>query len=192
VRQTSGCSAFFLCIKVGLETTIPKQKHSHKIPANLKALYDKITRQTDPYCDQKLDQEYRELIRYAVAALARKRPSPLLKGQTHSWACAVIHAVGTANFLFDKSFTPYVGAAELAQDFHLSKSTVGNKSRQIRGLLKIAQLDHHWMLPSRKKASPTAWMILVNGFIVDARTLPLEIQQEAYERGMIPDPVQSV
>jgi hypothetical protein len=31
-----------------------------------------------------------------------------------------------------------------------------------------------------------AWMIMVNGLIVDARRLPLEIQEIAYEKGLIP------
>jgi hypothetical protein len=31
-----------------------------------------------------------------------------------------------------------------------------------------------------------AWMISVNGFIVDARRLSREIQEVAYEKGLIP------
>jgi hypothetical protein len=30
-------------------------------------------------------------------------------------------------------------------------------------------------------------MVKVNGFIVDARTLPAEMQEEARQRGLIPD-----
>ncbi|MBI3766861.1 MAG: hypothetical protein HY271_00025 [Deltaproteobacteria bacterium] len=35
--------------------------------------------------------------------------------------------------------------------------------------------------------NPLAWMIEVDGLIVDARTMPLEIQEEAWRRGLIPD-----
>jgi hypothetical protein len=31
-----------------------------------------------------------------------------------------------------------------------------------------------------------AWMISVNGFLLDARQAPAEIQAEAYRRGLIP------
>jgi hypothetical protein len=34
---------------------------------------------------------------------------------------------------------------------------------------------------------PMAWMISVDGFIVDARTMSPEIQTEARRRGLIPD-----
>jgi hypothetical protein len=36
-------------------------------------------------------------------------------------------------------------------------------------------------------ANPMAWMISVNGFIVDARTMPPEVQAEARRRGRMPD-----
>jgi hypothetical protein len=35
--------------------------------------------------------------------------------------------------------------------------------------------------------NPMAWMISVDGFIVDARTMPPDVQAEARRRGLIPD-----
>ncbi len=164
------------------------KQHSNKVPENMQALYDKITDQTNQYCKERLNEEYAELVRHVVASLARKRPSPLIQGTINSWACSVIHAVGMINFLFDKSLKPYVSSADLAQSFNLSQSTVNSKSKQIRELLKMSQFDHHWLIASRKKDSPMAWIVSVNSFIIDARTLPLKMQQEAYERGLIPNP----
>ena len=37
------------------------------------------------------------------------------------------------------------------------------------------------------EAHPLAWLIEVNGMIVDARWLPPEVQSEARRRGLIPD-----
>jgi hypothetical protein len=34
--------------------------------------------------------------------------------------------------------------------------------------------------------NPRAWFIMVNGLIVDARHMPREIQEIAYEKGLIP------
>jgi hypothetical protein len=34
--------------------------------------------------------------------------------------------------------------------------------------------------------NPMVWLIQVNGMIVDARSMPKEVQEEAFERGMIP------
>ena len=62
----------------------------------------------------------------------------------------------------------------------------GNKSNQIKQILKIGMMDMQWTLPSRMEKNPMAWIISVNGFIVDARSLPRSVQEEAYRKGLIP------
>ena len=70
--------------------------------------------------------------------------------------------------------------------FEISKSTGGNKSSQIKQMLKIGLMDMQWTLPSRMEDNPMAWMVMVNGLIVDARRLPRPLQEEAYRKGLIP------
>ena len=53
-------------------------------------------------------------------------------------------------------------------------------------MLKIRQFDPRWTLPSRMDENPRAWMIEINGFVVDARHLKREFQEEAFRRGLIP------
>ena len=74
----------------------------------------------------------------------------------------------------------------MANAFGISQSTAGNKSKQIRDLLKLHPLDHRWSLPSRIADSHFVWMISFNGFIVDVRTMSREIQEIAFEKGIIP------
>ncbi len=50
----------------------------------------------------------------------------------------------------------------------------------------MVPLDPAWCLPSKLADNPLAWMIQVNGLIVDARTAPRAIQEEAFRRGLIP------
>jgi hypothetical protein len=47
-------------------------------------------------------------------------------------------------------------------------------------------MDPEWTLPSRAGQNPMAWMIQVNGFLVDARWVNREIQEEALRQGLIP------
>ncbi len=56
---------------------------------------------TDRVCAEHLDDEYAVLCRKAIAALARKRPSPLLRGEARTWAAGVIYTLGMVNFLMD-------------------------------------------------------------------------------------------
>ena len=163
-----------------------KQSHSTKVPAIMQDYYNIITQVTDKFCLENLDEDYQTLVRYAVAALCRKRPSPLMSGRANTWACAVLYALGTINFLFDKSNSPYIVASDLAKRFSISKSTAANKAKQVRELLKMHRFDHHWCLPSKLQGNSMAWMITFNGFMMDARELPVEIQEIAYEKGLIP------
>jgi len=57
---------------------------------------------------------------------------------------------------------------------------------QIRKLLKIGSMDPAWSLCSRMDQNPMSWMIQMNGFLVDARFLKREIQEEALRMGLIP------
>ena len=165
---------------------MPTSHLSLSVPAHMKARYDEITTLINQYCSQKLNEEYAQLSKSATAMLSRKKPSPLMTGSAATWACGIIYAIGFVNFLQDKSSSPYVSATELASAFGIAQSTAGNKSKQIRDLLKMHQFDHRWTLPSRIADSPMAWMITFNGFIVDARQLDREIQEIAFKKGLIP------
>jgi hypothetical protein len=68
----------------------------------------------------------------------------------------------------------------------VSKSTGGNKSKEVRDILKTFQSDPNWYLPSKMDDNLMAWSISVNGFMMDARNAPRHIQELAYKKGLIP------
>jgi hypothetical protein len=121
-----------------------------------------------------------------TATLCRKRPSPLNSGPALSWACGIAYAVGRVNFLFDKHQTPHMRADVLCEHFRVSQKTGSAKSTAILTLLKIGAMDPRWSLPSQLAENPMAWLLEVNGFIVDARQMPRDFQEEAFRRGFIP------
>jgi hypothetical protein len=53
-------------------------------------------------------------------------------------------------------------------------------------MLKMYQLDPNWTLPSRLDDNPMVWMLQVNGFMVDVRHAPREVQEIAFNKGLIP------
>ena len=53
-------------------------------------------------------------------------------------------------------------------------------------MLKINFYSAEWALPSLAERNPLIWMVEVNGFVMDARSLPLEAQILCYEKGLIP------
>jgi hypothetical protein len=40
--------------------------------------------------------------------------------------------------------------------------------------------------PSKFDSNPLTWMLTVNGMMVDVRHLPIEVQEVAYQKGLIP------
>ncbi len=161
-------------------------KKSNRVPKAMQMVFSKITALTDSFCDKHLTKEYADLSRRLVAALARKRPSPLARGKPEVWACGAIYALGTVNFLFDRTQTLHMRADEICAAFGVNKSTGGAKAKLIRDMFKMSYFDPTWTLPSRMDENPLVWMLNVNGFIMDVRSAPREIQEIAFQKGLIP------
>ena len=161
-------------------------KGSESVPKTMRERYDEIIALTDAFCAEHLNEEYAGVCRQMAAKLGRKRPSPLTRGWAKSWAAAIAYAVGRVNFLFDKSQEPHMKPTDLAGWFGVAQSTASNKASQIMDMFGIWLMDPEWTLPSRLDDNPMVWMIAVNGIVVDARWVPREIQEIAYEKGLIP------
>jgi len=147
---------------------------------------DEIAGLVDAFCREQLNEEYAELCRRLTEKLARKRPSPLVSGKSNTWACGIVRTIGWINFLDDKTQKPHVKLTAIDKAFGVGESTGQGKSMLIRKMFKIRQMDPEWSLRSRLEQNPMSWMIQINGFLVDARFLKREIQEEALRQGLIP------
>jgi hypothetical protein len=141
---------------------------------------------TDVFCREFLNEEYAELCRKLALALARKRPSPLLRGKPDTWACGIVRTIGWVNYLDDPSQNPHLRLPLIDWAFGVAESTGQAKSKAIRKMFKIMNFDPRWTLPSKMDDNPKVWMLEVNGFIMNVRHAPREIQERAFEKGLIP------
>jgi len=156
------------------------------VPNAMSARYMEIAQIIEDFCDEKLDADYKELCLKALAKLCRKRPSPVASGRVRTWACGIVYAIGSNNFIFDKSQPISMTASEISEWFGLSKSTAGNKATEISRLLNLSYFDSEFTLPSFVEKSPMTWYLSVNGYMVDIRTMPREAQEIAFYKGLIP------
>jgi len=176
----------------GSAPPVVKKKAPRKKPAakgeltDPKAVMNIIVELTDAFCSKYLNGEYADLCRKLAAALARKRPSPLLRGKLETWACGIIRTIGWTNFLHDPSQTPHLTLYAIDEAFGIAGSTGAAKLKEIRTMFRILQLDPKWTLPSRLGDNPMVWMASVNGFIIDLRYASRELQVKAFENGLIP------
>ena len=159
---------------------------SDRVPQVMQDTFNAVVKLTDEICKLYLNEDYAALARRLAAVLSRKRPSLLLRGKIEAWACGILYALGYVNFLFDPTQKPHLTADQLCRICGVSQATGYNKSKTIRDLLHMIPFDPDWYLKSRLEDNPLVWMIEVNGLAVDVRMMPLEIQQIAFERGLIP------
>jgi hypothetical protein len=156
------------------------------IPAAVRPAFDRIVAVTDAFCLEHLDDEYAALCREMAEILARKRPSPLTRGKPESWASGIVRVVGWVNFIDDPSQPDHMRLSDIDRLIGVSEATGSAKSMAIRNLLKIGRFEPEWTVNSQMMKNPLAWMIQVNGLLVDVRREPREIQEEAFRKGLIP------
>jgi hypothetical protein len=158
-----------------------------RIPTTIRPRVDQILQITDGFCAQHLDAEYAALCRKLTGRLARKRPSPLTRGDLGIWAAGVVATVAYVNFLSDPAQSPHLTADQLSELLGVRKTTMANKSKLIRDLLAIGRMEADLCRRELLAKHPLAWMVEVDGLLVDIRWMPPEIQAEARRRGLVPD-----
>src|SRR4051812_40354993 len=171
-----------------VSVTIPSMPSAElQVPHALRERAQAVIDITDAACREHLDDEYGRLARKLVARIARKRPSPLARGDARIWAAGAIYAIGQQNFLFDRTQTPHMTADELATALGVVKTTMANKAGLIARTLRLTVFEPELARVAVLEQHPLAWLVEVDRLIVDARSLPPERQDEARRRGLIPD-----
>ncbi|MHB1954146.1 MAG: DUF6398 domain-containing protein [Sulfobacillus sp.] len=121
---------------------------------------------TAAFCQAHIDAEYEALCQKLIDKMARKRAVPFLSGRLEIWTAAVVYAIGSINFLFDKTFQPYASTDSLCDYFKVSKSTVGQKAKRLREMFKMGYYDPEFSTEHMRENNPFARLALVDGFLV--------------------------
>lgn len=148
--------------------------------------YEEIKELIVNCCNEILNEEYKELGIKILDKLSRKHNIPFTSGFVNTWACGIIYSLGQANFLFDRASKPYIAAKDLASYFNIAKSTAGTKASELNKMFKIDCFHSEWILPSNIENNSLIWFLEINGITMDIRNCPLDLQIEAYTKGLIP------
>ncbi len=147
---------------------------------------DRIIAVTDRISSERLDDEYKNFARKLVGRLGRKRQSPLAFGEERVWASAVLYTVGRYNFLFEGGEKPQMTRDELGKLTGVPKRKMAEKSKEIRDFLRMGDLEPELMKRKYVHAIVNPYHLMVDGLIVDARSLPREARDDAVRRGLVP------
>jgi len=141
----------------------------------------KLIEESKKFCDEYLDQEYAQLYEKMIEKMARKRVVPFMSGKGAVWVAAIIYAIGSVNFLFDRSFKPYVSTDDICDYFGVSKSTTAQKAKQIRDMFKMSQWKGEFFTNRMKETNPLLSNVFLDGIPIPISSLPEELQKVVKE-----------
>ncbi|WP_407269657.1 DUF6398 domain-containing protein [Radiobacillus sp. PE A8.2] len=143
----------------------------------------KLIELTTGFSQQYLNEEYNVVIEQLVQKMARKRDVPFQSGKIEIWAAAVIHALGTVNFLFDKANEPYASVTDICEFFGTKQSTTTQKSKKIRDMFNMTYFDDQFAIKTMKEQNPFDNITMINGLSVpqDMVMTPKPVELEDWE-----------
>lgn len=157
-----------------------------KVPEN-KAREEALIQMVSAFCKEKLNDEYENLCVKLVQKMGRKATCPFARGKLEIWAAAVVHTIGSMNFLYDKNNQPYLPLREIHDYFGTKTDTVSARVSQIRRLMKLSRyFDPTFSISDVKALNPMNNLVMVNDMLYPIEMLPGEFQQmvrDAREKG---------
>ena len=130
-----------------------------------------IREQVKNYCKKHLDKEYKDVCDQVFRDLQKDDPDVFIRGKAEVWSAAIVWAVGSANFLGDRSFEPYATLADVCSFFNANTSTVGQKAAKIRDILDINRFNTTYQTTSPVSDFINSLVMTPEGFIVPADML---------------------
>ena len=94
--------------------------------------------------------------------------------------------MASQKFLLELSQPMHLSAQQLGDLPDVEKTAMGNKDHMVRNLLKIGMMDLEYTHPDLMKDNPRPWTLLIDGWPVDVRLLPVEFQRQAFDMGPVP------
>ncbi|NEN22794.1 hypothetical protein G3O08_04675 [Cryomorpha ignava] len=133
---------------------------------------------TGTFCSEKLNANYAQLSVKLIKKMGRKHDVPFKRGKLEIWAAAVVYTIGSINFLFDKSFEPFILATDISDYFDTKNTSVSQKAASIKKMFNLTIYDDEFATDQMEANDPFKDMVMVDGFIMKLSKMPAEIQEQ--------------
>lgn len=127
---------------------------------------EQLIEMVSSFCDEFLNEEYKQLCVKLVEKLGRKHNVPFKRGKLENWASGIIYAIAQINFLFDKSQELFTSPDEICDYFNTKKSTASNKARDIRDMFNMGHFDEEFSAKAILDGAPKLYIDEKSGFII--------------------------
>jgi len=167
------------------ENKVPGKGDRTNKSERAKRAITEIIELTDAFCRNYLNEEYRRLCE-EMAGMLYALDVPIEKGKAVSWASGIVHALGWVNCLYDPTMSPHITSREISDEFGVSQGTMTAKSKMVRNGLQLVPLDPDWCISVEPEDNPMVWIVDIGGLMMDIRHAPRQMQEQAYQLGLIP------
>ena len=133
------------------------------------------------YCKQHLDDEYLALCDQLYEDLLEFDADVFQRGRINIWASAIVWAVGSINFLGDKSFEPYASLKDVCSYFGANTSTVGQKAALIREWLDIDQFTEEYIRSDSSLLEMLNSMVITESGLIVPRDMLEGVEEDDFE-----------
>lgn len=147
----------------------------------IKARQNHLIELTTAFCIKHVDKEYSRLCRKLIKLIGKEKEVPFKRGRPEIWAASVIYTIGTLNFLFDKSFKPYIPSKKINEYFQTNSVTISNKAAAIKKMFNLWHYDQEFSTKHMHNSNPFNELVFLDDMIVNIDTLPEDIQQTIRE-----------
>lgn len=93
---------------------------------------EKLTQMVEDFCDEYLNDDYKELSLELIEEMADKKSVRFHKGKLEVWASAIIYSISQVNSLFDDSSEVHITRKDILNYFNTSQVTVSIKAVNLR------------------------------------------------------------
>ena len=180
MKRTNYLLTLLISVSFGLTSCSVKEAPLNTLTKKeIKERERKIAELIEWFCTKYLDDEYLQLSQKLLQKMSRKRQVPFARGKLEIWAAAIIYAIGSINFLGDKSFEPYMKLSDISKHIGLSKKTVSGKARDIRNMFNMQYFDKEFSTKKMIDDNPFNNMVMVDDYMVPLSSLPEDLQEMA-------------
>jgi hypothetical protein len=97
----------------------------------------KMIELAESFCKEHLNGEYAALCTKLIHKLGSMSPCPFQSGRLEMWAAASVYTICSINLMFDRRKPLSLSPSDISDYFGVSRSTITQKMRMIKELLKI-------------------------------------------------------
>jgi hypothetical protein len=111
---------------------------------------------TDRFCEQHLDDEFRELCRSMAVALAQKGLS--IESEPAEWAAGILSAIAWVNLLDEPGRPLHITAEWIARATGVSLTTLTTRACVIRDSLDLLRMTPRWSTQRLAEFNLLGWI----------------------------------